>query len=111
MNAAGPGKLMRIHIGENDRFRKRKLYEEIVDRCRQADLDLVAVYRGIEGYGASSRIHRPGMFGRSKDAPIVVTIVGSEEKILSLAGMLDELVDEGLIALSSAEIIRFGTAP
>ena len=109
MNAPQPCRLMRIHIGEDDRFQGHTLYAEILNRCRQAGIEMVTVYRGIEGYGASTRIHRRGLLGRSKDAPIVITAVATEEKIQALLPMLNEIVDEGLIAISSAELIRFGS--
>jgi len=108
MNAPEPCRLMRIHIGADDRFQGRTLYMEILDRCRQANIEMVTVYRGIAGYGASTRIHRPGLLGRSKDAPIVVTVLDTVEKIQGLLPMLNDIVDEGLIAISKAEVIRYG---
>lgn len=108
MNAPQPCRLMRIHISADDRFQGHTLYMEILNRCRQADIELVTVYRGTAGFGASTRIHRPGLLGRSKDAPIVVTAMDTEEKIRSLLPILNGVVDEGLIAISKAEVIRCG---
>lgn len=103
-----PAQLVRIHLGENDHWDDRPLYEVILERCRAAGIAGATVYRGIEGYGASSLIHRPHLFGRSSDAPIVVTIVDTEEKVQAFLPMLDELVDEGLIAISNVDMLHFG---
>lgn len=102
-----PAQLVRIHFGEHDRRDGRPLYELILERCRSAGIAGATVYRGIEGYGASSLIHRPHLFDRSSDAPIVVTIVDTEAKVQTLLPVLDELVDEGLIAISNVELLRF----
>lgn len=101
-----PAQLVRIHLGEHDHLDGRPLYEVILERCRSAGMAGATVYRGIEGYGASSLIHRPHLFGRSSDAPIVVTIVDTEAKVQAFLPVLDELVDEGLIAISHVEMLR-----
>ncbi len=111
MTAAADMRFLRIHIGENDRYAGRPLHAEIVDRCRAAGVELAVVYRGIEGYGASTRIHRRGFWGRSQDAPIVVTILASAAQAAVLQPQLDEIVDEGLIASSAAEARIFGPGP
>lgn len=102
---SAPGQLMRIHIGEDDTWQGRPLYQEIVDRCRQAGASGATVYRAIEGYGGGSFIRRPH-FLHSADLPIVVTIIDSAEKLAELRPLLDEIVDEGLIALSAVEVLR-----
>lgn len=104
-----PGQLVRIHLGEHDQRDGRPLYEVILERCRSAGMAGATVYRGIEGYGASSLIHRPHLFGRSSDAPIVVTIVDTAAKVQAFLPVLDELLDEGLIAISNVELLRVGS--
>lgn len=104
-----PAKLVRIHLGEDDQWEGRPLYEAILDRCLQAQIAGATVYRCIEGFGASSLIHQPHFLARSADAPIVVTIVDRDEKIQQLLAMLDELVDDGLIAISDVEIVQDGS--
>jgi PII-like signaling protein len=106
---AEPAQLVRIHLGEHDQRDGRPLYEVILERCRSAGMAGATVYRGIEGYGASSLIHRPHLFGRSSDAPIVVTIVDSAAKVQAFLPVLDELLDEGLIAISNVEMLRVGS--
>jgi uncharacterized protein len=107
MKTEGSAQFLRIHIGENDRYQGRPLHQEILARCRACGAEQASVYRGIEGYGASTLIHRPHWFSRSKDAPIVVTILADTAAMERLRPQLEEIVDEGLIALSAAEIIRY----
>jgi uncharacterized protein len=107
MRLEGNAKMIRIHFGENDKWNGKPLYEAIVERCRELDLAGATVYRAIEGYGASTLIHRSGRLGFSSDAPIVVTVVDTEENIKRLIPALDEMVHEGLIAMSDVEVIRY----
>lgn len=99
------GQMMRIHIGEDDTWQGRPLYREIVDRCQRTGIAGATVYRAVEGYGGGSFIRRPH-FLRSPDLPIVITIIDSEEKLRELRPLLDEVVDEGLVAISSVEVLR-----
>jgi uncharacterized protein len=106
MRLEGKAKMLRIHFGEDDRWNDRPLYEAIVMKCRELDIAGATVFRGIEGYGASSLIHKQHLL-RSSDRPIMVSVVDSEEKIKTLIPVLDEMVDEGLIAMSEVEVIRY----
>jgi PII-like signaling protein len=107
MKLEGRAKLLRIHFGEDDKWEGRPLHEAIVSRCREMDIAGATVYRGIEGYGASSLIRREHLLSFSKDAPIIVTIIDSEENIQKLLPALDQMVGEGLIAMSSVEVIKY----
>jgi PII-like signaling protein len=107
MKLEGRAKLLRIHFGEDDRFDGKPLHEAIVHKCQELDMAGATVYRGFEGYGASTRIHRGHGFHFSSDAPIVVTVVDSEEKIGRLIPHLDAMLTEGLIAVSDVEVIRY----
>ncbi len=102
----GPARMLRAHIGEDDRWEGKPLYEAIVEEARRRDLAGATVYRGIEGYGASSRIHRRHLL-TSSDLPIVVTIVDEAAKIDAFLPVLERMVDEGMIALSDVEVIRY----
>jgi uncharacterized protein len=104
---AGKAKLVRIHFGENDRWRDKPLYEAIVHKCRELDIAGATVYRGIEGFGASTRIHKAHFLSLSPDAPIIVTIVDEEEKLRRLLPALEEMLSDGLIAMSDVEVIRY----
>jgi uncharacterized protein len=107
MKLEGKAKLLRILFGEDDKWKGQPLYKAIVEKCREMDIAGATVFRGIEGYGASTLIHRSHLLSMSHDAPILVSIVDSEEKIRQLIPVLDEMVDEGLIAMSSVEVIKY----
>ncbi len=106
MTLAGRAKLVRIHFGENDRWEGRPLYEAIVEEARRQDLAGATVYRGIEGYGASTRIHKKHLL-TSSDLPITVSIVDEAEKVERFLPTLEAMVKEGLVAVSDVEVIRY----
>ena len=106
MKLEGKAKMLRIHFGEDDKWHDKPLYEAIVVKCRELDIAGATVFRGIEGYGASTLIHKRHLL-RSSDRPIMVSVIDTEEKIRSLIPALDQMVDEGLIAMSEVEVIRY----
>ncbi|MFZ0761504.1 MAG: DUF190 domain-containing protein [Candidatus Sulfotelmatobacter sp.] len=106
MRLEGKAKMLRIHFGEDDKWQGKPLYEAIVTRCRELDVAGATVFRGIEGYGASTLIHKHHLL-RSSDRPIMISVIDTEEKINALIPALDEMVDEGLIAMSEVEVIRY----
>jgi len=106
MKLEGKAKMLRIHFGESDKWRGKPLYQAIVEKCRELDIAGATVYRGVEGYGASSRIHREHLL-RSSDLPIMVSVIDTEQNIGKLIPVLDEMVDEGMIATSDVEVIRY----
>jgi uncharacterized protein len=99
--------MLRVHLGEDDRWQGKPLYEAIVDKCRELGIAGVTVYRGVEGFGASTRIRHKSHWKFSKDAPIQLSVIDTEEQIGRLIPHLDGMVDEGLIAISPVEAIRF----
>jgi PII-like signaling protein len=107
MKLEGKAKLLRIHFGEDDKWKGQPLYKAIVEKCRELDIAGATVYRGIEGYGASTLIRHSHLLSISHDAPVMVSVVDSEEKILEVIPVLDEMVDEGLIAMSDVEVIKY----
>jgi uncharacterized protein len=106
MTLSGRAKMVRIHFGEDDRWQGKPLHEAIVEEARRQDLAGATAYRGIEGYGASSRIHRKHLF-TSSDLPIMVAIIDTEEKIARFLPTVEKMVSEGLIAMSDVEVIRY----
>jgi uncharacterized protein len=104
--------LLRVHVGENDRWQGKPLYEAIVDKCRELGLAGATVYRGIEGFGASTRIRHQSHWKLSRDAPVQLSIIDTKAQIERLLPFLDAMVEEGLIAISPVEAIRYsrGTA-
>src|SRR6266540_1010389 len=103
----GHAKMIRIYIGEDDRWEGEPLHEAVVKKLRMMDIAGATVYRGLIGYGAQQRVHRSGFFGLSSDLPIMISVIDTEEKIRKVLPVLDEMVDEGLIALSDVEIIKY----
>ncbi len=100
-------RMVRIHFGEDDRWQGKPLHEAIVAKAQELGMAEAIVYRGIEGYGSSSRIHHSSLWRLSSDAPIMVSILDTEEQIARLLPHLDAMVAEGLIAISSVEVIRY----
>jgi PII-like signaling protein len=99
--------LLRVFIGETDRYKGKPLYEAIVYEAREWDLAGATVLRGILGYGADSRIHSSKLLALSDDLPVVVEVVDSEEKIQKLLPFLDEAVEEGLVTLEPITVFRY----
>ncbi|HEX5473202.1 MAG TPA: DUF190 domain-containing protein [Vicinamibacterales bacterium] len=110
MSLTGPARLIRLHFGEDDRWDGKPLYQAVIEEARRQDLAGATAYRGIEGYGASSRIHRRHLL-TSADLPIVVTIVDEASKIDAFMPTLERMLREGLIALSDVEVIRYTRRP
>jgi PII-like signaling protein len=99
--------LLRIFIGESDRYRGKPLYEQIVLRARELNLAGATVLRGVMGFGAASRIHTAKLLELSTDLPMVVEIVDTEEKINQLMPFVDETVTEGLVTLEKMRVITY----
>lgn len=100
-------RMLRIHFGEGDKWQGKPLHEAIVAKCMELGMAGATVYRGIEGYGASTRIHHSSHWTFSKDAPIMLTVIDREEQIEKLIPHLDVMVEEGLIAMSRVDVIRY----
>lgn len=100
-------KMMRIYVGENDKWNGKPLYEGIVNGLRAHDIAGVTVYRGILGYGANRRIHKDAALSLSHDRPILLSVVDTEEKIQKFMPILDEMVQQGLVVLSDADVIKY----
>lgn len=99
--------MLRVHFGEDDKWQGKPLHEAILAKCQELGMAGVMVYRGIEGYGTSTRVRHASHWIFSKDAPIMVSIVDTEEQIAKLVPHLDQMVKEGLVAMSTVEVIRF----
>ncbi|MGW7543792.1 DUF190 domain-containing protein [Streptomyces sp. NPDC054770] len=96
-----------VYIGEDDTWHHKPLYTEIVHRAHTAGLAGAGVFRGIEGFGASSRIHTSRLLSLSEDLPVAVVVVDTEERVRAFLPQLDELVTEGLVTLDDCEVIRY----
>ncbi|MCX8072614.1 MAG: DUF190 domain-containing protein [Candidatus Binatia bacterium] len=111
MKIIGEGKLLRIFVGEADHAEGRPLYDAIVLKARELGLAGATVWRGIESFGASSRIHTARVLRLSEDLPIVIEIVDAEEKIRQALPAIEALIEQSgggaLVTLEKAEIIRY----
>jgi PII-like signaling protein len=111
MKIEGSAVRLTIFVGEDDTWHHKPLYHEIVSRAHHAGLAGASVLRGIEGYGASSRIHTTRLLSLSEDLPVAVIIVDQEDRIRAFLPQLDELVTEGLVIIDPVEVIRYVGRP
>ena len=103
----GEQTLMRIHIGESDRWEGRSLYQAIIEMLRREEFSGVTVLRGVGGYGSSSRYHTEKILRLSQDLPIVIEVVESAERIERILPQLDQMVEGGLITLEKVRVILY----
>jgi PII-like signaling protein len=103
----GKAKMMRIYIGENDKWNGKPLYQAIVNGLRSNDIAGVTVYRGILGYGANRRIHKDAALSLSHDRPILLSVVDTEEKLKAFMPILDQMVQQGVVVLSDVDVIKY----
>jgi uncharacterized protein len=103
----GRAKLVRIYIGEDDKWHGKALYQAIVESLRSNDIAGATVYRGIYGYGAHRRFQRDKKLLMSRDAPIMLSIIDEEEKIRAWLPVLEQMVQEGLVVLSDVEVLKY----
>jgi PII-like signaling protein len=103
--------LLRMFIGEDDKFRGRPLYEAIVLKAREMHLAGATVLRGPIGFGRSSRLHTAKILRLSEDLPLVIEIVDSEEKIQNFLPVLDGMMESGLVTLEKAKVLRYSQSP
>jgi uncharacterized protein len=107
MKIEGEGKLLRIFVGESDRWRGKPLYQAIGERVRAEGLAGATVIRGIEGFGADSRLHTARILRLSEDLPVLIEIVDSAEQIERILPVLDEMVGEGMVTVERVEVIAY----
>ncbi|MFQ5412283.1 MAG: DUF190 domain-containing protein [Phycisphaerae bacterium] len=105
------GFLLRIFIGESDRWHGKPLYEAVVMKARELHLAGATVLRGPMGFGAKSRLHTAKILRLSEDLPMVIEIVDSEEKIDTLMPHIDEMVEDGLVTLERVRVIKYRANP
>jgi PII-like signaling protein len=107
MKIEGEGKLLRVFVGESDRWHGKPLYQALVERVRAEGLAGATVLRGIEGFGADSRLHTARILRLSEDLPVVIEIVDTAEQIDRILPLLDEMVGEGMVTLERVEVIAY----
>lgn len=101
------GKLLRIFVGEADRWESQPLYEAIVLEAKRAGMAGATAVKGFMGFGCKSHLHTAKLLRLSEDLPIIIEIVDSEEKIASFLPKLDKMVQEGLITLEKVQVVMY----
>jgi PII-like signaling protein len=101
--------LLRIFIGEADRYERLPLYEAIVLKAREMHMGGATVLRGPIGFGHSSRLHTAKILRLSEDLPIVIEIVDSAAKINEFLPVVDEMMGSGLVTLENVKVLQYGT--
>jgi PII-like signaling protein len=107
MNIPQEGYLLRIFVGESDRYGHRPLYEEIVLKAREAGLAGATVLRGVMGFGRNSILHTAKILRLSEDLPMVIEIVDSLEKVEAFMPQLDEMIKDGLVTLEEVKVVHY----
>ncbi len=107
MKLEGEQTLMRIFVGESDRWQKKPLYEAIVEMLKSEGFAGATVLKGVMGFGAGSVVHSDRLLRLSSDLPVVIEVVESEEMIENVLDRLDEMVSGGMITLEKARVIRY----
>lgn len=102
----GKAKLLRVYLGEADRWHEQPLYDAIVKRLHMMDISGATVYRGIMGYGMKGHTHKQSRFRLSRDLPIVIAVIDDEDKITQGAQAIEEMVEDGLIVISDVDFTR-----
>jgi len=111
MKISEEGQLLRIFIGESDKWEGKPLYEVLIFKAREIGLAGATMLRGLMGYGAASRVHTAKILRLSEDLPVIVEIVDSPQKIASFLPTIDEMVQEGLVTLERVQIILYRHNP
>jgi PII-like signaling protein len=103
----GPGERLTIFIEETDQHGHQPVYTEIVQRARRAGLAGASVFRGLEGFGATSRLHQLHALSLEEDVPVVIVIVDEPERIEAFVPELDDLVSHGLVVREPVHVVRY----
>jgi hypothetical protein len=107
MKISGVGLLLRVYIGESDRWHGKLLHEALVLKAREMGLAGATVLRGVEGFGAHSRMHTAKVLRMSEDLPLLIEIVDREERIREFIPICDQMIGEGLITLEKVEVLKY----
>jgi PII-like signaling protein len=102
----GPAKLLRVYLGEADKWHDRPLYDAIVQKLLMMDIAGATVYRGILGYGAKGHQHKATFLHPTRDLPIMISVIDTAERISDAAVVIEDMLQDGLIVISDAEIVR-----
>lgn len=101
--------LVRIFLGESDRWKHRPLPDALLERLRKDGFAGATVFRGVAGFGAHSVVHTANLLRLSQDLPVVIEVVDNDEKVQQLLPILDEMVPEGLVTMEKVRVLRYRT--
>lgn len=102
----GKARMMRIYLGESDQWQGEPLYDAIVKRLRLMDIAGATVYRGILGYGVKRHTHKSGALHFSRDLPVMISVVDTEENLARAVDAVESMMQDGIIVLSDVDVIR-----
>lgn len=103
--------LVRIFIGESDKWRHQPLHRALVERLRREGFAGATVFHGVSGFGAHSILHTANILRLSEDLPVVIEVVDSAEQVERLTPILDEMVAEGLVTMEKVRVLKYGAGP
>jgi PII-like signaling protein len=104
-------KMVRIHLSESDKWHDKPVHEAILAKCLELGIASVTVYRGLEGFGTSARVHHARSWPFSKDAPIIVSVIDTSLQVDSLLPHLDSMVAEGIVVISDVHVVLYTASP
>jgi hypothetical protein len=102
---------LRVFVGEDDKYKGRPLYEEIVVQAQQSHLAGATVFRGYMGYGRASGLNPEKILRSSRDLPIVIELLDTREKIYAFMDILDQILTGGVVTLEKMKMVRYGKKP
>jgi len=107
MEITGPAKMLKVYIGESDKWRGKPLATELVLRLRSEGVAGATVLRGVEGFGANSRIHTAHILRLSEDLPLLVEVVDRADRIDGVLPIVDEMVGDGLVTVTDVTVVHY----
>jgi len=107
MDLIGPAKMLKIYIGESDKWQGRPLATALVQRLRAEGVAGATVLRAVEGFGANSRIHTAHILRLSEDLPLVIEVVDTPDRIDRVLPIVDEMVGDGLVTMLDVNVIHY----
>ena len=102
--------LVRIFIGESDRWKGHPLADALIERLRREGFAGATAFRGVSGFGAHSVLHTTSLLRLSEDLPVLIEIVDSDEKVQQLLSVLDEMVPEGLVTMEKVRVLKYASS-
>lgn len=108
MDITGRGKLLKIYVGETEKWKGKNLYHHLLLKLKEEGIAGVTVYRGLEGYGADKVLHSARILDISADLPMIIEAVDTEENIIKVLPLVKEMVPRGLVMVVDVEVIKYG---